>query len=449
MASLLIGNVYTEEQNGDPAQLSAHQKLVACAKSQRMLWFAQSGDIAILPMPPSTAFLTYIATIVDFDIHTVSVAIPPSGQAGVHILTGDRLIDPVFLRDLRRQVVARDIIEVLPYFTDTASASLVRALDVADALPGADFFSQGGAILSNSKALFRCVAAGIGIPIAAGETVQTPERAERAIVTLLDEGYSVIVKQDRQSSGEGNLILSADPNVHAHGAVSATRINTPGEVTTFLTHHWGWLSNNNSSTVVVERFIEQARSVYAEYMVTDEAITFLGDGELLMEPILSGVVVPATCLSDVEQLTLHEATRRLCQSYQAIGYRGIMSVDAVVSPTGEVFVHETNNRLSGATYLHQVFAARITGPNRVILDREGWTVPSFDTALRTLIDSGLAFDFTTRRGVIITADSTAVDGTLRYIAVGVDLEDAYRLDSRLKALRAPVEREEVPIAASH
>lgn len=449
MTSILIGNVYTEELAGDPTKLSTHQKLVACALSQRMLWFARDGDIVVLPEQPSTAFLAYVATLADFDPRTVSIVIPDSGTAGDYILTGERLTNATFLNDLRRQVADRDISRILPFFADTATAALTQELGNADALPGIGFFSQGGAALANSKALFRCVAAGIGIPIAAGTTVQTRDRAYRAIRALIDSGHSVIVKQDMQASSEGNLILTPKPDIRAHGALSATVIESSGDVDEFLDEHWQWLSDAGASPVVVERFIEHARSVYAEYLVSDHSITSVGDGELLMAPILSGVVVPATCLSAAERTKVHEAARQLCDAYQAIGYRGIMSVDAVVSPHGEVFVHETNSRISGATHLHQVFTARITGPDRVLLDREHWAVPSMDAALWTLTNSGLSFDFDTRCGVIITADSTWIDGTLRYVVVGVDLDDAYRIELQLQGLFPNRRMEDEPVAAAY
>ncbi|MFW0787919.1 peptide ligase PGM1-related protein [Gordonia sp. CPCC 206044] len=449
MASILIGNVYTEQLAGDPLLLSPHQRLVACALSQRMLWFAQDGDIVVLPRQPGAAYMAYIATLADFDPTTVTIIVPPAGYAGDVILTGDRLTHPSFVEELRRETAHRDIHRILPYFTDTATADMARSAGISSALPGAHFFSQGGGSIANSKALFRCVAAGIGIPIAAGETAQTRDSADRAIAGLIGAGHSVIVKQEHQASSEGNLILSPRPNTQAQGALSVTHIDAVADIEKFLDDHWNWLSNNDTSTVIIERYIEHARSVYAEYLVTDYTIGAVGTGQLLMAPILAGVVIPAGCLTPTEQADVSDAALRLCKAYQAMGYRGIMSVDAVVSPDGDVYVHETNSRISGATYLHKVFTAHIAGSDRVLIDRERWEVSSFDGALRALTDSGLTFDFATRRGIIITADSTWIDGTVRYVLVGVDLDDAYQLEAQLHALSAGPTLEEAPVAATH
>ncbi len=153
-----------------------------------------------------------------------------------------------------------------------------------------------------------------------------------------------------------------------------------------------------------------------------------------MEPVAVGEIVPAQALTPAGRAVLVESGLRLCGSLHAMGYRGYLSADAVLTPAGEIVFTETNGRISGSTHLHISIGARVLDAahrgRRVLLQRGGWAVPSFATAVERLKDADLAFDREAGLGVVLVSDLMP-DGTLAYCVVAEDLESAQTLNRQL------------------
>ncbi|MGI5170146.1 peptide ligase PGM1-related protein [Spirillospora sp. CA-253888] len=434
MTTLHIGNVKTEEMAGDPALLTDGQLRLAGCCAERALWFARDGDVVVLPAAPQDAFVEHVTRTTGVRASTLRILVPPAGRAGDAVLTADRLGDARLHAALRTALIGRPVTRIRAYYPDTAVVRLAEMLGVRQAVPGHGFFAQGGATAANSKALFRAVAAGLGIPVAPGMIADRPRQAENAVVRWLDAGHPVILKRELQSAGEGNEIISPGGALRPAGAGGVVVLNDRAAVRAHLAARWPWLTDGGRGRLVVERYLPGVRPVYAEYLVTDARVEHTGEGELLMAPMLDGVVSPVPDLAPDARAALLRLTRRLCEAYRAIGYRGTMSVDALVAPDGGVLLNETNSRLSGATHLHDVIGPRLAGPGRTLLDRAGWKVPSFGEALRRLTDTGLAFHRSTRTGVLLTCDFTRLDGTVGYCVAADGIGAARRREAQLRDL---------------
>jgi len=107
-----------------------------------------------------------------------------------------------------------------------------------------------------------------------------------------------------------------------------------------------------------------------------------------------------------------------------------------LTPAGEVFVTETNARLSGSTYLHEVVLRRMLAPahhgRRVLLEMY-WRVPSIASAMERLTAAGLVFSRATGVGVML-ASELAPDQTVICCLLAEDLPSAWELARQMNLL---------------
>ncbi|WDZ83894.1 peptide ligase PGM1-related protein [Micromonospora cathayae] len=438
MTTLIIGNSRTSEMVGDLAALTPAQLRAGGCVAQRMLWFARDGDVLVLPFAPPPEYRDYVTGLTGTDPDTLAVVVPPPGRLGTEILAPDRLTDPGFLRRLRHALGDQPPHEILAVYKDVTVTGLARALAAETALPGYPFSAQAGDALVNSKAGFRALAAGAGVPIAPGTVVTRPEQALTAVTDLFDRGHSVMVKLEFNGGGYGNEILSRTGGVAPAGAPRVEVLPDRAAVLSYLERRWEWLTAGGAHRLVVERFFPDSTTLYAEYLVADEGARLIGVGELLMEPVAIGAVLPAQTIGPQTRAELLDGAQRLVESLRVLGYRGVVSADAIHTPDGPVLFTETNCRLTGSTHVHLVLDGRVVDADhrdeRVFLERSGWAVPSFPAAVERLAAAGLGYDPTSRTGVVVTSNEVDADGTVTCCAIAGDLAAAEEMHRRLGGL---------------
>ncbi|WP_395293558.1 peptide ligase PGM1-related protein [Kitasatospora hibisci] len=440
MTTLCIGNNRTEEMVGDLTGMTPLERAFAGCGAQRMLWFAEDGDVLVLPWEPEPAYLSYVTGLTGTRAESLTVVVPPAGPDGADILTPDRLADPGFRRELRRVLAGRPVGRVLAISPNAAVVDLAAAIGAEDAVPGHAFAAQGGNALVNSKAVFRALAAGAGVPVSPGTVATSPEQVEAAVNGLLDRGHSVMVKVEYQAGGFGNEVLTRAEQVAPAGAQRAVELADADAVASYVAERWQWLTGGRNQRVVVERYFADAVPLYAEFSVGDAGAVLSGCGEMVMDPVVVGEITPPVTPDAGVRAELVEQAARLCESLRVLGYRGTVSADAFLTPKGELYFSETNGRLTGSTHLHDALFARLVGAghraDRVILELAGLHVPSFPEAVAAVERAGLAFDPRTRTGVVFSADFGPADGSVMYCVVAEDAAAARAAESRLLALFA-------------
>ncbi|GAB3740270.1 preATP grasp domain-containing protein [Nocardiopsis nanhaiensis] len=432
MPKIIIVNV-PEEMVGDLEKLNLDKRKAFGAGAQRILWYTEPGDIIVLPYPPTQEFMEYVTALTGVDPASLTIVIPAPGRFGPHILTADRILAPDFHRDLGKVLTDRPVDRLLCTYNDSSITGLASVLHIEDALSGFAFSDQGGDALINSKAVFRAVAAGNGIPIAPGVITNQPARAEHAIAELLDQGFPVMVKQEFAGGGLGNEVLSRSEDVRPSGARNVRLLPDRASVRRYLEERWSWLTGHKGHNLVIERFFPDSLTVYAEFDSTEEGCVFRGSGEILMEPTAVGEIIPPQSIGPEEQSELVAMAERACKPFHGMGYRGTLCADAVRTPSGELFFTEVNGRLTASSHLHVNLVDRVVGrehrDSRVFLERAaGWSVSSFDEALRLLERSGAAYDPRSRKGVVVTADYTSTLGKVTYCAISENLDGVRRLE---------------------
>jgi hypothetical protein len=439
MTALLVANMKTEEVVGDVASMPADERKFAACGAQRLLWFARDGDVVVVPRMPGDAALDYIATLTGTRRSTLRFVVPDSGAFGTDILSRDRLLSRSCLDGVRAALNGRTADAIVAMCGDAAVATLARDLGITAALPGYGLAAAGGIGLINAKSMFRAIAGGLGAPMPPGWLGDSQAEACGFISEELAAGHCVIVKQDLQSGGKGNVVLSPVPHIRAAGA-RMPAIVLPGadDVSAYLDERWDWLTDGGRHSIVIERYFTDAVPIFAEFFVDDTGMRLTGHGEMLMTPTYAGVITPSPRLDPALAADFIETARRLCVPFQAMGYRGTASVDAVLTGGHRIWFSEINCRMGGSSHVHSAIGARVVGPahrgQRLLLERDGWHVPSFREAVHRLEAAGLAYDPETRLGVILTCDVVPANGTVKCCVVAEDFDAASKYERLLDGI---------------
>ena len=129
-------------------------------QSHRTAWLAVPGDVIVVPTLIDQEFLDYATSLRGFRSADVAVLAPRPGQ-----------VSGGLAQAVRRVINEKQIDQVWPYYFDRTTAAFARSLG----LDVSEFVTQGGAELLNSKILFRILASGIGVQIAEGRVIWSPE----------------------------------------------------------------------------------------------------------------------------------------------------------------------------------------------------------------------------------------------------------------------------------
>lgn len=437
MSTLFTANNRTAQMVGDLEELSPEHRRTAGVTAQRMIWYAAEGDILVVPHVPSEEFLAYVTALTGADRSRITVIAPPPGRLGTDVLTADRWQDPEFVAELRQHVQSSGVDRVFPVYFDSPVVRLTHALGLSESTPGFPYIQQGGGQLLNSKATFRALAAGTGCPIPQGEVTYGSAESEEFLWELLSAGRHAIVKKDFHVAGYGNAILSRDPDVTPIGAPEVTVLNSREELAAHLDERWNWYSDNSTRPVVIEDYTPDSVPVYAEFRITAEETRLFGHGEMLMGPIFNGLVIPAKSTDHPGFPGFLTEAHRLCETVRAMGYRGPISVDGIVTPGGEILLNEFNGRVGGSTHINYL-AEQLVGEaflrERVLIQRHQWQVPSFGEAVSRLREEGLEFDPAARTGVALTSDDSRVGGTVEYCLIAEDMTGAEKTEEVVSGL---------------
>nr|BAU09321.1 amino acid ligase [Streptomyces roseoverticillatus] len=445
---LLIGNDLTEEaRNGDGWVRWG---------VQRLLWFARDGDVVVLPVDPDPDFLRHATALTGTDCATLRVVVPPPGPPGSEpgLLTADRLAHEGFRTALRRALGGRAVRRVVALWPDVTVAELARSLEAEHALPGHAFLRQGGGLLVNSKAVFRAVAAGAGVPLPPGTVCSAPQEAEDQIDEFFRAGRPVILKHEYLSSGTGNEIVSPVAGIRPIGARRVVRLTGRPAVRAHLAAHWDRLTSGGRRRLVAEEYVPDSTAHFAEFLITERGAELAGHGEMVSAPLATAEIIPSPGLTPAQRTRLVDGGRALCGPLKAMGYRGRLSADAIATPDGRILFTEYNGRVTGSTPIYGVIGEQVVGPDyareRVLLETvwpDGWHISSFRDAERRIEAAGLAYDRTTRTGVMLISAFDPRRRAVMYCVVAESLPAAREQQRRLGDVFST--RPAAPAAARH
>ncbi|MER7468531.1 hypothetical protein [Streptomyces sp. NPDC097981] len=116
-----------------------------------------------------------------------------------------------------------------------------------------------------------------------------------------------------------------------------------------------------------------ADAIYSEHYASDTGTHPTEQGRLhYVGRRLSHQTVPLQGADPLLHGRLVHGGTRLADAYQALGYRGHLSADAITTPDGRVYFTEVNAQVSGSLNIYQVIAHRIVdtaaSPARAVVE---------------------------------------------------------------------------------
>ena len=403
----------------------------------RMAWFAEAGDIVVLPRDLSPQLKVHIARTMGYEPGSVTYLTPDFGGGHCRPIRAHELLHTGLAERLGRLIGDPDNWTLYPYCFERSTQQLAERLGL-DSVRVRPFLRQGGAELLNDKRVFRSMAAGRGVPIAEGAVVATEWQLSACIESLIDRTGAVIIKQDCHSGGFGNLIVSRSKLADAPGASEVLVATDDEQIRDQTRIAWARLAYLQRAPLIVEAYYPVSAVLTAEFKVDAgaNAVTFLNCGEVRQAPILSGLIMPSSVPPYQLAGFIASATElaRLCCD---LGYDGLVNVDGIITTNGLVIINEINGRVGGCSHIHHILQA-VAGPRYgdelVVVSHSRTISMSIDQAFGLLEARQLAFDAERGRGIVVTGEDAAGTGHLEYLSIAPTRDEAMRLEAEFESL---------------
>ncbi|MBL0389291.1 hypothetical protein JJB07_22120 [Tumebacillus sp. ITR2] len=436
---VIIGNVDGESQVGEPERRDRSIVIGSSIVANRLTWLAKEGDVLVLPAPISQEFLDYATNLMNVKKGTVRQLTPEGASLeDVYTLTYEVLADKGLVQALGEMMSeSEQEWEVLPYYFDRAVAYISTQLPVSMNAAALDYFLQGGAEMLNSKIEFRRIGGAYDIPVAEGINCYSRPELERALYSLLDVTGSVILKQDYNAGGDGNIVLTLDPNrTESTGATQTIQLASKQEVALHAEQLWERLTGRRNTALVVESYHTTTAVFYSELEVKPGVLRpyLLNFGDMRMEPVWNGFQIPPMSLPPYAIGEFVSCSMQLADVARQRGFVGKINVDGMLTASGKVLFSEVNGRLGGCTHIH-VVAEHLYGANYgdhyTLLTRNKSKVGVAFNDLLDLLDAhGLLVKGPHETGVLVLTEDLERTGTIEYMVVGKGQQHALELEQQ-------------------
>jgi biotin carboxylase len=306
-------------------------------------------------------------------------------------------------------------------------------------------FAQGTAELVNSKSVFRSLAAAWGVPVAEGRVVDRGPELVDCVSELLGRTGAVIVKQDVNSGGDGNVLVTTFDDCEQVGAyyvvqlASADRGTAAEGLGSFgLTSTAELPAGSSPARSIVEVYHPSSRALSAEVSVPRTgAPRLLSYSDLRMTETWMGSIYPPQDLAPGLHANLGAYVQQIAILAQQLGYYGPMNIDAIVNSSGELMFTEFNGRIGGTSGIDAI-GRRVLGEDYfdryVLASQIEVPSPAFNVLTKVLNERGLLFKRGSECGVVIYNDATDEKGTVEYIVVGRDWAQTSHCERQLKTI---------------
>ncbi|MFD7507786.1 peptide ligase PGM1-related protein [Streptomyces sp. NPDC059853] len=414
---LILGNFVNELMVTRPVH---HHADALIAVSPRKIWLTQPGDVLVTPRPVPHALRDYACGLLGFPPEDVLLldAPTPDLETLTTAVSRDGLVDR-----LRIELGERPGARLQAFAQDRPALSLAAELGVPvegygpDGVPDS---ATDAVYRMNTKPGFRDVAQECGIRVAYGFTCGTEEDLADGLRKVLAEHGGAVVKPTRGSNGYGVAFWDTE--------------DLP-ELDRRLAEYVAGLAEQPVGWVVEER-LDLARVVTVEMEVDDAGPRVLHVGEMRTpNGSFTGQITPLVASSAaVGELT--EGGLALGRYLHRAGYRGPFDIDGGITADDTLYATESNVRKTGCTYL-DLLVRRLLGEDgaaRAVWladSRQGTADLDFVAGLERIRRAGLAFEPGAQRGVVLTADTLAVDGKWRYLILGTSHNEVDAMEAAL------------------
>lgn len=204
----------------------------------------------------------------------------------------------------------------------------------------------------------------------------------------------------------------------------------------YVDARWDWASMQGQCPVVVEEFLDAQASFCVEYYIGDLGAQRAAPSTLEFEDRkIVREIIGRLPLTPTQSQEFVASAAVLAQRYHAIGYRGYVCFDAVLSAQGHIYFTEANARTATGTHLNAAFEHLLSeeaGPLRIVQVNSDPTWGALSTAefLQIVQDNDLAFNWSTGHGIAMTtppvSDRLAAGFLYMIGSAGPEAERAYQ-----------------------
>lgn len=438
MRKLIVGNVDNEAMIGDTSRATLPLRQVSAIAARRLVWQLGEQDIAVLPSLVSEPMMAYVAETIGRKLLPSQVISPAMDLVTPVVLTSDVLLSETMLSALKAAGVGVGDWEVLPYFYTSSIGILCEELRIGQSTGTPNFMAQAGAELLNRKAVFRALCAG-RVNCAEGFVCRTARELHLVLREMLSKHASVIVKQDVNAGGDGNIAVTLEdrdvyPGVHQVYALAGMADLTDA----FSQAMWERQTDTaGNCQVVVEQFYRSSTVLYSEYEIAAAGSRRISFGDLRMDAsgdkrgngmvMWTGFQIP--CQPHGYALNeFHRQCDVLAEIARSLGYIGCVNFDAIVTDEGALVFTEINGRLGGCSHLDGVLR-NLAGEDylhtHTVLTRNRVPVNDLGAALAA------ANAMTHRRdgaGVVVLTEDLGGTGTIEYMTYARDENEAFSME---------------------
>lgn len=373
--------------------------------TSRFLWHARAGDIVILPEQVDHRYVSYVCEMLELQQDTLHI-IEHKG-----LLNDKALLEGETFAAIQEAVDSNSSIVIHPFVQTRGTVQLTQSLGIPKSF-GAAFAHENGVDLLNSKANFRRIAAGVGLPIAYGFVARSRYELYCALRELIKTEKPLIAKHDHAGGGHGNIILAKEGTVRSilPGARIFFNIEDPiDDLTQML---WDELTDESYSVVTLEVYEESRERFYLEYDLTTNFPFLVANGGIRYNnnsknapPKWTGLDIPSS-LDSIDSVAAASLGQRIISAVHSIGYRGMLNLDGIVTTEGKIIFQEINARWGGGL-VYDVIARRLLGEDylRTHALRSLLDLPKIEhTELRDrLTKAGVHYSRERKHGALILA----------------------------------------------
>ncbi|MBR8343540.1 peptide ligase PGM1-related protein [Burkholderia ambifaria] len=405
MPKIIFANFVNKVMTEVPGQ--AHVRALT-APASRKIWYAEAGDMIVLPAPPNDEFLEYAAGLINVGRDSVQFIVP---DGGLDEYLADRIFrDRVALAALEAFVAVHPGIRVDVFAQDEPTIDLFRTLQAKieeyESIPNAGI----AAVISrvNTKSGFKDFAAGIGIRYIKGRLAFGMREVTEAVTEMFHDTGPVVVKIDRGSNGFGHWVVTDSARI-PEGAPHLLQFY------------------EQSDRYVVEPQLKFVATPSIEYFVGSDGPRYTRTIDMrCINNAWRGQTSPQKLSSTVRDQLEKWGVSAADYLYRK-GYRGPFDIDCGLTEDGTLYATEINCRHTGSTNIAYLLN-RLTGRDSDDLfwlsDNPVIESPlTFADVLGLVKDHGLAWSASKQVGVIFTANTVSFDKKWRYLVVGHDFED--------------------------
>jgi len=435
MPKLIIPNAY-ELYQSDVASLTQDEINARYFYNLRFLWLLEPGDAILLPKLPAKEFLSYLAKIKKIDLDTLHLVI----LGNKHVcLNSAAFSDLNLIANLQKIITSPSEWNIQACYFNREIAMLAEKLQLRinpewKTLVESDFIRH-----ANSKSEFRKISINNNIPIPEGIVCSNQEALATSLKNLLKITGQVIIKQEYNASGKGNIGVSFSKNYYFVGVIKTIILKEDQCINEIAHQLWADSINSRNTSLIVEVYHSNKGGFTAQFLSLPrgQEPLLLSYSEILMQLRWVGVQIPPRALSAEQTKALISYSKQFACIIQKRGYQGYLCCDAILTDDDRILFTEINVRPGAETHAY-VLALHLFGfgyeDKMIVFTRNGLKTDSFLNTYKKLKEKNLLLNNDNNAGIILLTVDDTDSKQFEYLVAAPDLKSAYTVEKKLCSL---------------